>query len=478
MNSFLKRSALAISVLAIAISGGAQAQDSEIEQLRREYEQRLRVMQQAFEEKLEALEAKVDQAAASSESVESSASSGAGNEFTWYWKEGLKFDSNDGAFKLKFNGRIQLDNAFYDEDDAISDVTGDGPWGAGTEFRRVRLEVAGDIYDDIYFKAQFDFAGDSPATFKDVYMGMKTNVGDIRVGHFKEPFSLDELTSSKDIQFMERALPNAFAPGRNTGIQYSNSFLEDRMTFAAGLFRDSDDFGDSDDGSSLNLTEDALALTARLTGLPYTNEDHTQMIHVGAALSFRSYDEDVPSGDALRYRARPESHITSARLVNTGRLTGVEDATLIGLEAAGVYNRFAAQAEYIHADHDFDESIAGIDSASFDGYYIQGSYFLTDDSRNYKASSGIFDKVKPNTPFSLSEPGMGAWEVLARYSHLDLDDTDEGIAGGEENNFTLALNWYLNPNVRVGLNYINANVDAGMLDDDVNILQSRFQVTW
>ena len=469
MNDMLKKAALAAGVLGIAMSGGAQAQNSEIEELRREYDQRLRVMQQAFDERLAEIEAKQATAAASGASGESSASAGAPNEFKWYWKEGLKFDTNDGAFKMKFNGRIQLDNAFYDADGDVVSVTGEDPWDDGVEFRRTRLEVAGDIYDDIEFKIQYDWAGEGVAAFKDVYMGLKTDVGLFRVGHFKEPFSLDELTSSKDIQFMERALPNIFAPSRNTGLAYMNSFVDDRITFAAGVFRESNDFGDSEN-------EEEIALTARLTGLPYTNEDHTRMIHLGAAVSQRSADDDSSS---LRYRQRPESHVTDARLVDTGSIAGLEDTTLFGLEAAGVYDRFAMQAEYMHSSSDFDDAVSGgIDNADFDGYYVQGSFFLTDDSRNYKAANGIFDKVKPNTPFSLADRTWGAWEVLARFSSLDLNDEDEGVMGGEVDSISLALNWYLNANVRVGLNYINADADDGPIEGDVDVIQTRFQVTW
>ena len=56
-------------------------------------------------------------------------------------------------------------------------------------------------------------------------------------------------------------------------------------------------------------------------------------------------------------------------------------------------------------------------------------------------------------------------------SHIDLDD--EGVSGGELGDWTLALNWYLNPFTRLMFNYIRADLeDAG----DTNIFQARFQV--
>ncbi len=71
---------------------------------------------------------------------------------------------------------------------------------------------------------------------------------------------------------------------------------------------------------------------------------------------------------------------------------------------------------------------------------------------------------------------MGAWEVGLRYSHIDLND--EGISGGEEDNITVGLNWYLNPNVRMMFNYVNADLEdrAGIPDGDADIFQTRFQI--
>jgi len=118
------------------------------------------------------------------------------------------------------------------------------------------------------------------------------------------------------------------------------------------------------------------------------------------------------------------------------------------------------------------------DDPVFDGYYIYGSYFLTGDSRNYKADKGLFDIIQPAHPFRLQGDGWGAWELATRYSVLDLNDAD--VNGGEERNVTLGLNWYPNSFVRLMANYVHVlDIDGGVHDnEDLDLFQVRAQVAY
>ncbi len=373
-----------------------------------------------------------------------------------YWKDGLNFDSKDERFKLKIGGRIQSDFAYFCEDGDTERAIGED-FEDGTEFRRARLYVSGTIYDDIEFKAQYDFAG-GDADFKDVYMGHKKvpYVGNIRVGHFKEPFSLEELTSSNYITFMERSLVNTFVPSRNVGVMLHDTLMDDRMTWAAGVFRQTDDFGDGTGGRDYNAT-------ARITGLPWYEDKGKKLAHLGLGYTHQNYEDDQ-----IRFSARPESHL-APRLVDTGTFPA-EYGDLIGAEAALVYGPFSLQGEYAHAiiegrTHRFGDP-------QFWAAYLQASYFLTGEHRPYKTSSGTFSNVKPLENFDL-DGGPGAWEVAARYSHLNLND--ERVRGGRLRDLTLGLNWYLNPNMRMMWNYVWADpADGG----EVSILQWRFQLAF
>lgn len=373
-------------------------------------------------------------------------------DFRMFWKEGLNLTTQDGNFNLKVGGRLMNDWLWIREDtDIKADV---GKQEDGVEFRRARLYFSGLIYGNVEYKLQLDFAG-GDADFKDAYLGLTDfPLGKLRMGHFKEPFSLEELTSSKYITFMERALPNVFAPSRNTGLMLHRSEFDNKMTAAVGVFRDTDDYGEDIDDGGYNLT-------GRITALPMYENNGASLIHIGAAYSYRSPDESV------RYRERPEAHLTD-RFVDTSSFAS-DQLDVLGLEAAWINGPISVQGEYTIANVNRTD---GSDDVDFDGYYVQASYFLTGEHRNYKTSEAAFSRVKPKENFSYAS-GLGAWELAARYSQLDLNDQD--ITGGELRNITGGLNWYLNPNTKIMWNYVHAEkVEVGRADLLIMRLQIDF----
>ncbi len=385
-----------------------------------------------------------------------------------YWKQGLHFASPGGDFRLKLGGRIQNDWTFGREDRDLRKAGLD--FTDGVEFRRARFYLSGRIYRNIHFKAQYDFAGGNPE-FKDVWISLSgiPFAGTLKAGHFKEPFSLDELTSSKYLTFMERALPNTFAPSRNTGFQLSDhpKTLGGRLTWAIGLFREAGSSGNASGGDS----DTRYNLTARVTGLPWYEKDGARLLHLGLGWSRRD-----PEDHSLRYKEKPESHLAPV-LADTGILGDADSVDLLGLESALVYDSLCIQGEYTWAG--VDSRAAG--DPDFSGWYLQGSWFLTGEHRPYKKSAGHFGRVKPRRNFTGDfGNGPGAWEVALRLSRLDLDG---GTArGGKVTALSTALNWYLNPNTRVMLNYIhpwarrNDPAAAANYDGAGDIFQARFQV--
>lgn len=431
-----------------------------------------------------------------------------------YWSNGLNIKSKDGKHKIKIGGRIQVDFASISSPrrsfvDQLEAEQGNDLTGFGSEFRRARLFISGTVYRIVQFKAQYDFAG-GDADFKDVWLGLKDVpvVGHIRVGHMKEPFSLEELTSSKYLTFMERALPNVFAPSRNTGIRLHNTaFKSKRLWWGVGVFQDADDFGDS-----FNNYQD-WNITARIAGTPFYQDKGRRLLHLGFGYShqFRNANQF-----ALRYRQRPECHITDVRpLITTAGGTpriDTDGIDLINPEIAFVWGPFSLQGEYIWSFVNARRQFNPFDPASnqnlflkgsnptFHGGYVFASFFLTGENRNYDLKSATFGRLKPRRNFDL-HGGPGAWEVAFRYSYLNFNSKVSsdpippapgvarvGVRGGIENNFTVALNWYPTPNTRWMLNYIYADIDNRRVTPllpaynqnfnkgPLHIVQTRFQI--
>ena len=374
--------------------------------------------------------------------------------FKVYWKDGLRLDTGDGNVRLKIGGRIYNDWTWWEKSDEVQSVT--GSTRNGSEFRTARLYMAGELYQRVIFKAQYDFANDDGANFKDVYIGF-TDVPrkgtKVLIGHLKEPFSLEELTSSRFITFMERGLPNLFSVGRQTGVTVHNNFFDKRLNVGFAVSQATDD----DQGST---SGNKYSVTTRISGQPWTNGSD-RLIHLGFSHSYGKFDKNE-----TRFRQRPEIH-KSPRFVDTGTFSADNAHNMMG-EAALVFGPFSLQSEVGGAVVD---SSAG-DDPSFFGAYVFGSWFITGEHRNYKAGSDAFSRVKPNN--NLFQGGWGAWEVALRYSHLDLDDGN--IKGGKLDNITAGLNWYWNPNMRMMFNFINADLDRDSADADTQAFMIRTQI--
>ncbi len=357
---------------------------------------------------------------------------------------GIGLETADGANSIGLEGRIMVDFMAADKDNI------DLPTGA--EFRRARVALKGQIQHDWAYKWQVDFA-ENDVAIKDMYIAYKP--WGVQVGQFKMPSSLEELTSSKYITFMERSLPNTFATGRRIGLGWST--YNDMGTVAiAGYGQET---GGSED-------EEGFGAGGRATFAPLNEAG--RVVHLGAWGAWE--DPSDTDTDLLRLRQRPEAHVTD-RLVDTGTLMGVEDLTKWGVEAAAVAGPFSAQGEYMSMDVSRGD---GFDDVDFDGWYAFASWFLTGESRPYKGKAGAFDRVKPQHP--VTSGGLGAWELAVRRSNIDL--TDGVVTGGEMDNWTLGLNWYLTDYMRVMLNYINVEAENGPYEDEPNLIQARFQIDW
>src|SRR5215471_17743095 len=141
--------------------------------------------------------------------------------------------TKDGNFRFNLGGRFQLD---YDAaENGARQLTGpqlNSQWLV----RRARIEVNAQFYKWIDFKLEADFTDSQP--LRDVYLDFKlvSEFFRLRGGQFKEPFSLEELTSDLWIDFVERSLINQIAPSYDRGFMGYGSVGQGIVSYFLGGF--------------------------------------------------------------------------------------------------------------------------------------------------------------------------------------------------------------------------------------------------
>ncbi|HET6573747.1 MAG TPA: porin [Fimbriiglobus sp.] len=399
------------------------------------------------------------------------------------WKNQLVFENDDKSFSLFVGGRAQFDVAGYLAPRTIrSAVTGTEPLDDGVHMRRLRFQVGGSIHRNYEFLVEVDFANnfvteagtdrslntpvptDAWFTFKEVPI-----VGNVRVGHQKPPISFEHMTSSRFLNFMERspgfdAFVENQANGFQPGVSAFDTYADRRGTWAAGLFKNTRNVF----GWSVGRNE--AEVTGRVTYLPVYEADGRQLVHVGLGASHRDAEDDTVRARS-RFSIRNAPGAVAPLMADTGDIDARQQQVVVP-EFVAVSGPFSLQSEYylswVQAAQSPAGSGFGRGTAFFQSAYVEAHYFLTGEHRPYNRDRGVFDRVVPHSPFSwrrgCGASGWGAWQLAARYSYLDLNS--RGIEGGIIHDLTLGLNWFLNPNAKVQLNYFLAHRDVpGVLGD-------------
>jgi phosphate-selective porin OprO/OprP len=393
--------------------------------------------------------------------------------------EQARIEAASKRFTVRPFGRLHLEAATFDQDADNKLTVGDV--NNGLNIRRARLGVEGEGFDSYFYRLDVDFvtfdaSTKSRPTIFDAYLDTTQLpvIGNLRIGHFREPFSLERLDSSNDLPFLERSTAvNTLAPFRNVGVMAFDWNSSETMTWAVGVFdEDTNEFGED------NFDRTGIATTGRATFLPWSTEDNSQLIHVGASYSYRRLGTTE-----RRFSQRPEIFLkeggtSTPPFVDTGtgaKLIQIDSYHVAGLEACLVHGPLSVQGEYLFLA---GEQQSG-ESLFLQGAYLEAMYWLTGEHRNYDRKHGIFTGVAPNAPFLSRDAttgrrsGRGAFEATARVSWIDLDH--RSITGGELTELTLGLNWYYAIRSRVMFNYIHAFLDRDGLHSNANIFAVRFQ---
>jgi len=340
----------------------------------------------------------------------------------------------------------------------------------------------------------------------------------LRIGKFKQPFNLEEQTSSNNIDFLERSFVNQTAPGKKIGAMLFGEPTPG-LTYAGSAFQMNDTENDAKT-EDMSFAGRGTINFAELMG----NKD--AIFHVGLAgyntswsvrptISTSATGSSTTTGTLLSYRTpgRGLNNIFRAQVRGddvfgaSKTSTGISDSTAemdskaFGLEGIVAFNSFKLQGEYTRGDYraNYLDTVASV-KLDNKAYYGEALWLLTGEKYSGAYKKGTFSSIKPNKEFDLDNfSGLGAWELGLRYEAYDVTDGDIGgsSAGGSRfqgslncsgtsssssaaaststssgcksgaHTYTAGLKWILNPNVMFKAAYSRTTFDDAWTHFDI-----------
>lgn len=390
---------------------------------------------------------------------------------------GLIFRSADSNFVARIGGHMQMDARFFPNNTSATDDT--------FLIRRARPIFEGTLYGKLDYHLMLDFGSGMNATasnigfLQDAYATARILPGlEIQAGKFKEPVGLERLQSDTDYLFIERSYPTQIVPNRDVGVQVQGSLLDDALSYAVGVFNGVPDGGSGD----FETADDDKDIAARVFAQPFLNTSIEPLRHLGLGVA-GTYGHHAGS---LRGYTSPGQQAIFSYFAGSGTnavTTASGNISRIVPQLYYYYGPFGLLAEYAISSSEATRTGGGVTPKNarleHTGWQVAASYFLTGEDNGFKNPT-------PRKPFDFQRGGWGAWEVVGRVSGLKLDpDTFPFFADPKSNAseaFSLAggVNWHLNRNVKISLDYEHTNFKGGaanpVLANDEDAILARAQL--
>jgi phosphate-selective porin OprO/OprP len=403
--------------------------------------------------------------------------------------------SADGRASLAIGGLVQFDVGGYFQQP--NQNTQFSHLNDGVNLRRGRLYFVGK-FDDFRVNITPDFGGSpdgSPTLFEANvnYIGFKPVTA--TVGYFHPFVSLNDATFPGNSLFLERPsiinIERSVAAGIQRASLGANAATKD---YFASAYLTGPLFGAQ---TPTLLNGEQVGVIGRLATRPYHDEDWNVHTEFSGQMAF--HPNVNPNGTPGVSRTtftladEPELRIDFNKLVNTGPLSA-RSANVYGGGLGASWRNFLLQSEYYHISVN-QSKLPGVPSPrlGFNGGYVEGAWVITGEPIPYDVTRAAWASPKVDSPFSLEDGGIGAWELAARYSTVSLDSNvvpgvpqsvTGGIYGGQQQIAALAFSWYPNDWLRFMLQFqyvdVNKLNSAGtvQIGQRFQTIAGRFQAAW
>jgi len=409
--------------------------------------------------------------------------------------KGLSIKSTDGKYSFQIKGRLMYDMAAIVHDEkTVNGVTSDynsSPLGDsegwGSEFRRLRFTIKGEVGNGWGFALQPDFA-DSPdmgadrsVVFKDAHIYKKIKgFGKIFVGNNKVAGGMYENTSSNAIVFNERPMHNEIMNfGNRTGITYDTdgvfgNVFHGRMSFFSGTesaFEQNINLGDAKTGSHQAW---GYSFAGQYTFIDQNDIKAMVGVHYGHQ-NLKSMDNnDYDTASAYINGI----HTISDKALDLGDWDGVpalEGFTFYGPQALVIYKNLMLQGEYQRGYYELEQLTGETQEEDYDihGWSIGGLWTVTGEQMKYSGKKGKIGGLKCKRHCT---------QVKLQYQYADAVDRPSKNTsaannggpfrddGGQGSVWKGGINHFFNSNVKLSLECSHGNYeyDDGIAEDTTN----------
>jgi len=374
---------------------------------------------------------------------------------------GFYIQTPDASTRLTFGLTAQADGRF-----ALNDPL---PITNTFTIRKVRPTFTGRLTKYFEFKIMPDL-GSGATVVQDAYVDTRfSNAFRVRIGKDKTPVGYELLMGDAALWFPERALASSLVPNRDVGVQAQGDLAGGMLTYAAGLFNGVANGTSSTTEVDGNSDKD---LAGRVLVQPWKGKPHTGPVgglgfHLGGSIG------DQTSGLPSFKTSVSQTYFSYAATVTaSGRRTRVSPAVFYFYKSFGLFGEYMASNQ--------DVARAGT-TYHVSNHAMEGSasYFLTHEP----ASTGV---PRPRRVFDPAAGQWGAVQILARYSHLEVDGDVFGNAlasagaSRRADQWTAAMNWYPNQFIKWYVTYERTTFDraaAGARPTE-DVMLFRAQVTF
>ncbi len=404
---------------------------------------------------------------------------------------GFVMRSADTNFTLRLRGLLNVDSRWYPDDGGIGD-------NDGFFLRRARPILEGSLFRDFEFRFTPEFGGSSPV-IRDAWVNYHHADGlQFMIGKMKPPGGLDRWQSVANIPFVERSLVAGLWPVRELGVLLHGELwtgaeadtkrlaAEGVVNYALGAFN-----GTGDDRAAGNSDTDGnTELAARLFVHPFLRRGPQALRGFGLGIA-GTYGQSegsggLPSGGV--YGTEGQQDMFAYRSGNgdapaTANVTADGNHWRIGPQAYWYHGPLGVQAEFGISSQELrrDDGTTSRLRANHQAWSVNASWLLTGEDASFKA-------VTPKRNFAPHSGGLGALQLVARYSVFDFDNdvfpnfADPAESATRANAWGVGLNWYLNRNVRLMLNYLQTDFTGGasgpVPHQNENVILTRAQVVF